>query len=80
MPLHDYGTFVGFFRKFWQQQADQKQQQQPLSSLMQQLVAVVPLLSDLGLHHIPVLDQQQRLCGLISQSDLIAALYQLQLQ
>ena len=46
----------------------------------QQVVAVVPLLSDLGLHHVPVLDQQQRLCGLISQSDLIAALYQLQLQ
>lgn len=90
MPLHDYGLFIGFFRKFWQQQSDQKQQQRPVSALMhqqvvtvtaeQQVVAVVPLLSDLGLHHVPVLDQQQRLCGLISQSDLIAALYQLQLQ
>ena len=35
---------------------------------------------DLGLHHIPVVNPQQQLTGMISQSDLIAALYQLQLQ
>jgi len=46
----------------------------------QNIVALVPLLADLGLHHIPVVNPQQQLTGMISQSDLIAALYQLQLQ
>lgn len=41
------------------------------------IVALVPLLSDIGLHHIPVLDREQKLCGIITQSDLIAALYSL---
>jgi len=39
------------------------------------IVALVPLLSDIGLHHIPVLDSEQKLCGIITQSDLISALY-----
>ncbi|MBD1572597.1 CBS domain-containing protein [Vibrio sp. S17_S38] len=39
------------------------------------IVALVPLLSDIGLHHIPVLDDKQKLCGIITQSDLIGALY-----
>lgn len=32
-------------------------------------------LSDLGMHHIPVLDDSRRVVGMITQSDLIAALY-----
>ncbi|GAB3546905.1 HPP family protein [Noviherbaspirillum agri] len=39
------------------------------------IVHLVPLLSDVGLHHIPVLDKERRLAGMITQSDLIAALY-----
>jgi CBS domain-containing membrane protein len=39
------------------------------------IVALVPLLSIVGLHHIPVLNDQQKLCGIITQSDLISALY-----
>lgn len=39
------------------------------------IVALVPLLSDIGLHHIPVLNAEQKLCGIITQSDLIGALY-----
>lgn len=39
------------------------------------VVDLVPLLSDIGLHHIPVVDQERRLAGMVSQSDLIAALY-----
>ncbi|MCS4309216.1 CBS-domain-containing membrane protein [Rheinheimera pacifica] len=39
------------------------------------IVALVPMLSDQGLHHIPVLDAQQQLVGIITQSDLIAALF-----
>lgn len=44
------------------------------------LAAVVPLLSDRGLHHIPVLNAEQTLVGIITQSDMIAALFTQQLQ
>lgn len=36
---------------------------------------LVPLLADRGLHHVPVVDAEDRLVGMITQSDLIAALY-----
>lgn len=39
------------------------------------IVELVPLLSDKGLHHIPVVDAEQKLAGMVTQSDLIAALY-----
>ena len=39
------------------------------------IVELVPLLSDLGLHHIPVVDADRRLVGMVTQSDLVAALY-----
>lgn len=39
------------------------------------IVELVPLLSDKGLHHLPVVDASGRLVGMITQSDLIAALY-----
>lgn len=41
----------------------------------QPIVELVPLLSDSGLHHIPVVDDERRLCGMVTQSDLVAALY-----
>lgn len=39
------------------------------------IVALVPLLLDTGRHHVPVMDAERRLCGIITQSDLVAALY-----
>jgi CBS domain-containing membrane protein len=39
------------------------------------IVELVPLLSERGLHHIPVVDAERRLTGMVTQSDLIAALY-----
>ncbi len=39
------------------------------------IASLVPLLSDKGLHHIPVVNAERRLVGIITQSDLIAALY-----
>jgi CBS domain-containing membrane protein len=39
------------------------------------IVELVPLLSDKGLHHIPVVDANGRLAGMVTQTDLIAALY-----
>ncbi len=40
------------------------------------MVDLVFLLSDRGLHCLPVVDGEQRLVGMITQTDLIAALYQ----
>ena len=39
------------------------------------VVELVPLLSERGLHHIPIVDAERRLVGMVTQSDLIAALY-----
>lgn len=39
------------------------------------IVELIPLLSDKGLHHIPVVDAKGRLAGMVTQTDLIAALY-----
>jgi CBS domain-containing membrane protein len=32
----------------------------------------VPLMSNAGLHHIPVVDEQNRFVDMVSQSDLLA--------
>ncbi|SCZ58224.1 HPP family protein [Thiohalomonas denitrificans] len=44
------------------------------------ITEVVPLLSDAGYHNLPVVDRDYRLVGMITQSDLIAALYNGSLQ
>ena len=39
------------------------------------LMELVSLLSDRGLHYMPVIDEHRQLAGIITQTDLIAALY-----
>ncbi len=39
------------------------------------IVELVPLLSEKGLHHIPIVNAENRLVGMVTQSDLIGALY-----
>jgi CBS domain-containing membrane protein len=39
------------------------------------IAELVPLMSDRGLHHVPIVDADGKLVGIIAQSDLIAALY-----
>lgn len=39
------------------------------------IAELVHQLSDKGLHHIPVVDEGQRVLGMVTQSDIIAALY-----
>lgn len=39
------------------------------------IVQRVPTLSDKGKHHVPIVDGERRLIGMLTQSDLIAALY-----
>jgi CBS domain-containing membrane protein len=41
----------------------------------QALEELVPLFSDRGYHHLPVVDAQRHVVGMVTQSDLIAALY-----
>lgn len=43
------------------------------------IVELVALMANSGLHHIPVLDERQRFAGIVSQSDLLAALVQVRL-
>jgi len=39
------------------------------------IVELVPLMSDFGLHHIPIVNAERRLVGMVTQSDLVSALY-----
>ncbi|MBI1892237.1 MAG: HPP family protein [Burkholderiales bacterium] len=39
------------------------------------IVELVPMLSDQGMHHVPIVNAERRLVGMLTQSDLIAALY-----
>lgn len=43
------------------------------------IVELVPLLSDAGMHHIPIVDDEHRVLGIVTQSDLVAALYRVKL-
>ena len=44
------------------------------------IVELVPVMSNSGLHHIPVIDHEDRFAGMVSQSDLLAALYESRLK
>jgi len=39
------------------------------------IVELVQPLSELGIHHIPIVDDENRLVGMVTQSDMVAALY-----
>ncbi|HSI38088.1 MAG TPA: HPP family protein [Methylotenera sp.] len=39
------------------------------------IIGLIPLMSQHGLHHIPVINEDRRLVGIVTQSDLVAALY-----
>ncbi len=46
----------------------------------QLITELVPLFSDAGYHHLPVVDAQHRVIGMVTQSDLVAALYRARLE
>lgn len=46
-----------------------------VASAQRHVIELVPLFSEGGHHHIPIIDAQQRLVGIITQSDLVRALY-----
>ena len=43
------------------------------------ITALVRLMSDEGLHHVPIVDAHRQLVGMVTQADLIAALYETRL-
>jgi CBS domain-containing membrane protein len=40
------------------------------------IVELVPLMADLGLHQVPIVDAERRLVGMVTQTDMVAALYE----
>ena len=46
------------------------------ASTASNIVDLVPLLADSRLRHVPIVDDQRHLVGIVAQSDLIGALYQ----
>jgi CBS-domain-containing membrane protein len=45
------------------------------ASPSQELVDLIPAFSDGGRHHLPVVDADRRLVGILTQSDVVAALF-----
>ncbi len=45
-----------------------------VAGMQQHLVDLVPLFGTTGHHHIPIIDEEERLVGIITQSNLVAAL------
>lgn len=43
------------------------------------ITELIPLMANSGLHHVPVVDADGRFAGMVSQSDLLAALYETRL-
>ena len=84
--LNLYEGFVERFRRFVRQTAGTHSEKpevvgqimsKPVTTalLHTHIVELVPIMSDLGLHYIPILDNKRKLAGMVTQSDLIAALY-----
>jgi CBS domain-containing membrane protein len=46
-----------------------------VASAHRHVVELVPLFSESGHHHIPIIDSEQRLVGIITQTDLVRSLY-----
>ncbi len=73
-----------FMQRHYQQQQKLRVKDRMTSKLItvtpeEHLVNLVPLLSDKGLHHIPVVDNEGKLKGMVTQSDVIAGLFSRQL-
>jgi CBS domain-containing membrane protein len=39
------------------------------------IVSLIPLFTEHGIHHVPIVDDQDKLVGIVTQSDLTEALY-----
>lgn len=83
ISLHDF--FIGHDNLPLPLHIAEERQTRTVSQLMTENVAVarpdqpitdlVKLFSDAGLHHVPVVDAQHHVVGMITQSDMVAALF-----
>jgi CBS domain-containing membrane protein len=82
----DMNGFAGKLRRFLQRTAHSHSEKPEVvgqimtanvrtASADQPIVSLIPLFADTDLHHMPVVDANQRLVGIVTQSDLVAALY-----
>ena len=39
------------------------------------LIELLPILAEAGHHHIPIIDAERRLAGIITQTDVVRSLY-----
>jgi CBS domain-containing membrane protein len=85
--LDDYAGFAGRLRRFLGRSTEtHSEKPEVVGQIMSSqvitakadtpIVELVPLMSNSGLHHIPVLDDDERFVGMVTQSDLLAALYE----
>jgi CBS domain-containing membrane protein len=85
--LDDYAGFAGRLRRFLGRSPEtHSEKPEVVGQIMSSqvitaradtpIVELVPLMSNSGLHHIPVLDDDERFVGMVTQSDLLAALYE----
>jgi CBS domain-containing membrane protein len=84
--LHGYSDIASRFRRFISRPADtHADRPEVVGQIMPRgvrtvsetthIAQLVPLMADAGLRHVAVVDAREKLCGIISQSDLVAALY-----
>ncbi|MGH6763564.1 MAG: HPP family protein [Phyllobacterium sp.] len=79
--LH-FGFRVGFRQKFGfsagaRQRVESIMTREVQSALPETMIAkLVPFMADRGLHHVPVVDHDNRVVGVVTQTDLIAALFE----
>jgi CBS domain-containing membrane protein len=85
--LDDYVSFAERLRRFLMSSPDtHSEKPEVVGQIMSSnvvtakedtpIVELVPLMSNSGLHHIPVVNAENRFVGMVSQSDLLASLYE----
>ncbi|MEO7580373.1 MAG: HPP family protein [Massilia sp.] len=85
--LDDYHTYAERFRRFIQKtlktHSDKPEvvgqiMSQPVRTVRDDtpIVELVPLMANAGMHHIPVVNLENRFVGIVTQSDLVASLYE----
>jgi CBS domain-containing membrane protein len=85
--LDDYHTYAERFRRFIQRSlkthSDKPEVVGQIMSMKVRtvrddspIVELVPLMANAGMHHIPVVNLENRFVGIVTQSDLVAALYE----
>lgn len=82
LGMDDYGSLRGRLARLMRRARTVGQvMTHPVVTARMEMAAVelVPLMANAGYHHIPVIDSEGRFAGMVTQSDLVAALYETRL-